>query len=52
MLGIEKEGLIKVDDSHTPVNYIVMPLCRKGLSVSSKRAYLFGKKGRRFFDNR
>ena len=41
MLGIEKEGLIKVDDSHTPVNYIVMPLCRKGLSVSSKRVYLF-----------
>ena len=44
MLGIEKEGLIKVDDSHTPVNYIVMPLCRKGLSVSSKRSTFSAKK--------
>lgn len=46
MLGIEKEGLIKVDDSHTPVNCIVS--LQKGLSVSSKRVYLIGKKGRPF----
>jgi len=50
MIGIEKEGLIKVDDSHTPVNCIVS--LQKGLPVSSKRVYLFGEKGRRFSDKR
>lgn len=57
MLGIEKEGLIKVDDSHTPVNCIVS--LQKGLSVSSKRVYLFrekvdlfNRKGRPFSGNR